>query len=152
MNLLEIHCRGRVMFAQIVVHGRGPGMRDFYLYHKNSIVYYIFRKDRGSWLLAYGELADDIKEACIDALILRYDHDVPQMFYHQGKRYVVRVRPKKYNIWHFFVNDVYAASVQYDRFSKRFEYHYDEQTVLTEEHIQKYIDMIQQGKIRWRRR
>ncbi len=149
MKPLEIHCRGRVMFAQISIQDKGLGMRDYYVYHKNKVTFYVFRKSQGDWELAYGHLADDIKEAVIDALILRYDHDVPEMFYHQGKRYVVRVSPKPDGLWHFFVNHDYTSSVKYDKFSKKFEYHLREDGMLTDDHMKKYIAMIERGEIKW---
>ncbi len=43
----------------------------YYLYDKNGKSFYIFRRSQGEWELAYGVLAYDILEACIDALIRR---------------------------------------------------------------------------------
>lgn len=77
------------------IEDKGMGMKDYHLYNKNGLAFYVFRKSQGFWELAYGELANDIKEACIDALILRFDTDVPELFYHHGKRQVVEVRAKK---------------------------------------------------------
>jgi len=66
------------MYAQITVHDKSMGMKDYHLYNKNGLAFYVFRKSQGEWELAFGLLADDIKEACIDALILRFDTDVPE--------------------------------------------------------------------------
>ncbi|WP_312482969.1 hypothetical protein, partial [Sphingobacterium multivorum] len=101
------------------------------------------------WQLAYGVLADDIKEACIDALILRFDTDVPELFYHHGKRQVVEVRAKKYSLWHIYLNNAYVGSIQYDTFTKQFNYHLDDNCLLTDDHVQKYIAMIQRGELKW---
>ncbi|WP_343566551.1 hypothetical protein [Sphingobacterium sp.] len=79
-------------------------MKDYHLYSKNGLAFYIFRKSQGVWQLAFGVLADDIKEACIDALILRFDTDVPELFYHHGKRQVVEVCAKKNTAFGIFIN------------------------------------------------
>lgn len=149
MKPLEIHYKDRVLFAQITINDKGLGMRDYYIYNKNKVTFYVFRKEQGDWILAYGQLDDDIKEAVIDALILRYDHDVPEMFYHQGKRYVVRVSPKPDSLWNFFVNHDYTASIKYDKFSKTFEYHCRPDGMLKDDHMKKYIAMIERGEIKW---
>ena len=94
MKPLEIFCRNRVMYDQITLHDKSMGMKDYHFYNKNGLAYYVFRKSQVVWQLAFGVLADDIKEACIDALILRFDTDVPELFYHHGKRQVVEVRAK----------------------------------------------------------
>ena len=149
MKPLEIHCRGRVMFAQISIQDKGLGMRDYYVYHKNKVTFYVFRKSQGDWELAYGHLADDIKEACIDALILRFDDDVPELFYHKGKRQVVEVRAKKYSLWHIYLNNAYVGSIDYDKYTKKFDYHIEDNSLLTDDHVQKYIGMIQRGELKW---
>jgi hypothetical protein len=131
------------------IEDKGMGMRDYYLYDKNGKSFYIFRRSQGVWELAYGVMPDDVREACIDALILRYDHDSPELFYTNGKRNVVRISAKKGGIWHVYVNTTYVASIQYDEFAKKFEYHLDDNTPLTVEHIEKYIGMIQRNEIKW---
>ncbi|MFC3355491.1 hypothetical protein [Sphingobacterium zeae] len=70
-------------------------MKDYHLYSKNGIAFYVFRKFQSVLELAHGQLGADIKEACIDALILRFNSDVQELFYHPGKRQIVEVRAKK---------------------------------------------------------
>jgi len=149
MKPLEVHCRNRVLFVKMSIEDKGMGMRDYYLYDKNGKSFYIFRRSQGIWELAYGNLADDVREACIDALILRYDHDSPELFYKDGKRNVVKISAKKGGLWHVYVNNTYVASIQYDEFAKKFEYYLEAETPLTVEHIEKYIGMIQRGEIKW---
>jgi len=149
MKPLEVFCRNRVMYVQITVHDKSMGMKDYYLYYKNGHSFFIFRKSQGVWELAYGELAEDIKEACIDALIIRFDNDVPELFYHQGIRQVVEVRAKKYSLWHIYLNNAYVGSIEHDKFSKTFDYHIEDDSLLTDDNIQKYIGMIQRGELRW---
>ncbi len=147
MKPLEILCRNRVMYAQITEHDKSMCMKDYHLYNKNGLAFYVFRKSQGVWQLAFGVLADDINEACIDALILRFDTDVPELFYHQGKRRVVEVRTKKYSLWHIYLNNAYVGSIQYDTFTKQFNYHIDDNCLLTDDHVQKYIAMIQHWEL-----
>lgn len=64
---------------------------------------------------------------------------------------MVRISVKKGGIWHIYVNNVYVASIQYDQFAKKFEYHLDNNTPLTKDHIEKYIGMIERGKIQWKK-
>jgi hypothetical protein len=125
------------------------GMKDYYLYNKNGHTFYVFRKSQGVWELAYGALADDLKEACIDALIIRFDDDVPELFYHQGKRQVVEVRAKKYSLWHIYLNNAFVGSITCDKTTGMFQYHIDDNCLLTDDHIQKYIGIIQHGKLKW---
>ena len=123
------------MYAQITVHDKSMGMKDYHLYNKNGLAFYVFRKSQGEWELAFGLLADDIKEACIDALILRFDTDVPGLFYHHGKRQVVEVRAKKYSLWHIYLNNAYVGSIQYYTFTKQFNYHLEDNCLLTDDHV-----------------
>ncbi|WP_175442047.1 hypothetical protein, partial [Sphingobacterium sp. HMSC13C05] len=67
---------------------------------------------------------------------LRFDTDVPKLFYHHGKRQVVEVRAKKYSLWHIYLNNAYVGSIQYD--SKQFNYHLVDNCLLTDDHVQKY--------------
>ncbi|MFU1859400.1 hypothetical protein ACK8HY_20545 [Sphingobacterium sp. NGMCC 1.201703] len=151
MKPLEVHCRNRIMFVKMTIADKGMGMRDYYLYGKNGRSYYIFRRSQGIWELVDGVMPDDVREACIDALILRYDHDSPELFYNSGKRNIVRISAKKASIWHVYVNTTYVASIQYDQFSKKFKYHLEDDTALTDDHIKKYIAMIQRGEIKWKK-
>lgn len=127
------------------IEDKGMGMRDYHLYGKDGLSFFVFRRSLGVWELAYGVMPDDVREACIDALILRYDHDSPELFYKDGKRNVVRISAKKGGVWHVYVNTTYVASIQYDEYAKKFEYHLDDDTPLTAEHIEKYIGMIQRS-------
>ncbi len=149
MKPLEVFCRNRVLYVQISVHDKSMGMKDYYLYNKNGHTFYIFRKSQGVWELAYGQLADDVKEACIDALIIRFDDDVPELLYHQGKRQVVEVRAKKYSLWHIYLNNAYVGSIEHDKYSKTFDYHIEDDSLLTDDNVKKYIGMIQRGELRW---
>ncbi|MNK26440.1 hypothetical protein D3C87_447760 [compost metagenome] len=149
MKPLEVYCRNRVLYVQISVHDKSMGMKDYYLYNKNGHTFYIFRKSQGVWELAYGELSEDIKEACIDALIIRFDDDVPELFYHHGKRQVVEVRAKKYSLWHIYLNNGYVGSIEHDKYTKKFDYHLEDEGLLTDDHVQKYIGMIQRGELKW---
>lgn len=151
MKPLEVFCRNRVMYVQMTVHDKSMGMKDYHLYNKNGLAFYVFRKSQGVWELELGELADDIKEACIDALIMRFDSDVPELFYHHGVRQVVEVRAKKYSLWHIYLNNVYVGSIQHDKYSKSFDYHIEENSLLNDNHVQKYIGMIQHGELKWRK-
>ncbi len=149
MKPLEVFCRNRVMYVQMSIHDKTMGMKDYHLYNKNGIAFYVFRKSQGVWELAYGQLADDVKEACIDALIIRFDNDVPEIFYHQGKRQVVEVRAKKYSLWHIYLNNAYVGSIEHDKYTKKFDYHIEDDSLLNDDNVQKYIGMIQRGELRW---
>lgn len=83
--------------VKIAVHDKNMRLKDYRLYNKNGVTLY-FQEFTRVWELAYGSLADNIKEAFIEALILRYDSDVPALFYHQGKSQIVEVRAKKYSL------------------------------------------------------
>jgi len=87
--------------------------------------------------------------ASIDALILRFDDDVPELFYHKGKIEIVEVRAKKEGFWHIYLNNAYVGSIQYFTFTKQFNYHIEDNSLLTNDHAQKYIAMIQRGELKW---
>jgi len=40
------------MHAQITVHDKSMGMKDYHLYNKNGLAFYVFRKFQGVWQLA----------------------------------------------------------------------------------------------------
>ncbi|MCT1524988.1 hypothetical protein [Sphingobacterium hotanense] len=152
MKPLEIHCRNRVMYAQLSVNDRGLGMRDYNLTGKDGLSLYIFCKEQGEWKCAYGYLDEDIKQAIIDALILRFDWTIKDLFYLDGERHVVEIRSKKGGLWHIYDNNRYIASISYDRFTRQFEYHLDDPTrSVTEAHLRKYTEMIKRGEITWQK-
>jgi len=59
MKPLDIFCRNRVMYAQITVHDKSTGMKDYHLYNKNGLAFYVFRKSQGVWQLANYHLEDN---------------------------------------------------------------------------------------------
>lgn len=151
MKPLEVYRRNQVMFVRMRIHDKSMGMKDYLHYNENGFTYFVFRKSHGVYELAYVELADDIKEAFIDALIIRFDNDVPEIFYHQGKRQVIEVRVKKFSLWHIYLNEAIVGSITCDKTTGIFQYHIDDQSLLTDDHAQKYIAMIQRGEIKWRK-
>ncbi len=149
MKPLEIICRNRVLYARITIEDKGTDMRDYYLHNKNGISFYIFRKEEGIWKLVYGLLDDDIQEACIDALILRFDDDVPEIFYHQGQRQIVRISSEKGLIWLVYLNETYCGHIDFHAPSMGFNYKIEHETLLTDENFKKYIHMIRHSEIKW---
>jgi len=149
MKPLEVICRNRVLYVRISVEDKGIDIHDYYLYNKNGISFYIFRKEEGVWKLVYGQLADDIREACIDALILRFDENIGELFYHQGVRQLVEVSPKKFSLWHVYLNNSYKGSIQFNPTTMEFTYHLEDDCILKDDNIQKYITKIQRGEIKW---
>lgn len=148
MKPLEVHCRNRVMFVKMSIEDKGMGMRDYHLYGKNGKSFYVFRRSQGVWELAYGVMPDDVREACIDALILRYDHDSPELFYKDGKRNVVRLSAMKGDLWNIYVNTCFVGRIQYFEVSDSFDYYLEADSPLTHDHIKKYMAMIQRKEIR----
>ena len=150
MKPLEIHCRNRVMYAKISVRDRGSGRRDYVLTGKDGVSLYVFNKEKGHWKCTLGYLDEDIKEAIVNALIIRFDKTICDIFYYKGERKLVEVREKQGNLWHIYVNLSYVATISYDKFTRRFEYNLeDESGVVTDDHIRKYIGKIGTGEISW---
>lgn len=147
MKPLIVHARGRALNIMYTTLHKGFGHFEVTLHSKNRESIYIFRKEAGDWRHVYGILADDIREACIDSIWLHLDKSIVEMFYHEGKRQVVEIRPKPKGLWHVFVNHIYVASITSD--GKKWEYHFEEESSITNDHMTKYIGMISLGKIRW---
>ncbi len=151
MKPLEVHCRNRVLYARISIEDKGIGMRDYYLYHKNGVSFYIFRKEESIWKLVYGQLDEDIRESCIDALILRFDEDVPEIFYHKGERQIVRISSEKRLFWLVYLNEIYCGRIDFHPDSMGFKFKIEHEGLLTEENFNKYIHMIRHSEIKWNR-
>ena len=81
MKPLEVHVRGKVLYVKFTIKDKGMGHRGYTLKNKNGISIYIFRQEMSKFMLAYGELADDERKDCIDALILGFDTSCVEMFY-----------------------------------------------------------------------
>ncbi|WP_333862440.1 hypothetical protein [Sphingobacterium sp.] len=47
------------------------------------------------------------------------------------------------------LNNAYVGSIDYDKFSKTFDYHIEDDSLLADDNVQKYIGMIQRGELRW---
>lgn len=99
----------------------------------------------GCWRQAYGELADDVREACIDAIILRFDDTVAEMFYHEGKRQVVELRPKPNGLWHVFNNNIFSGSISNE--GNQWQFYCEEGSLITSAHMGRYITMVSDRKI-----
>lgn len=149
MDLLEIHCRGKVLFAKIECVEKAFRAVDFQLIGKDGISLYIFRKEDNKWRCAYGALADDIKESVIDALILRYEPDVIKVFTYKGERQVVKV---SFAIgaacWHVNINGYYIGCINYNEFNNRYLHHIHNESWLLPRHMEKFIEMIKSGQIK----
>jgi len=147
MKPLEVHVRGKVLHIACSTKDKPFGSREVTLTAKNGVSIYIFRKEIGIWKLAYGDLPDDLREACIDAIILRLDDAVAEMYYDKGKRQIVEIRPKPKGLWHVFINHAYAASIRHD--GRNWEFHFDEDSSLDNDRMTKYVGMISMGQVRW---
>ncbi|MFD2968543.1 hypothetical protein [Sphingobacterium bambusae] len=135
MKSLEVHARGRVMYVKYSTERKPFGSLEVTLLAKNGVSIYLFRKEQGTWRLAYGFLQENIKEACIDAIILRFDTSV------------VEILPKPKGLWHVFVNDIYTSSISSD--GKKWDYHFEEDSCITDDHMKKYIGIISLGQVKW---
>lgn len=142
------------MFARLEVKDKHQGCSDYTLTHKNGYTIYIFRDTMGSWEHVYGELAEDIREAIIDALILRFTKPT-KMFYYKGDRIVVDVSFAP-GSGQFFVrgNKFYLGSISfhipYGAKEGEFRYHiHNPEEWLTDKEMQEYISMIERGLIEW---
>jgi len=97
------------MYVQMTVHDKSMGMKDYHLYNKNGLAFYVFRKSQGVLELAFGELADDIKEACIDALIMRFDSDVQELLKKNKVTWPNIESPKESKIRQFYAVQSYPT-------------------------------------------
>lgn len=150
MKPLEIHCRNRVMFAKIESKDKGLGVKEYTLTHKNGFTIYIFRKEMSKWRHVYGELDDDIKEAILDALILRFGKPT-KMFYFRGERMVVEVSwVNGGGGWHIYGNNYFIGSITYNELTDTFRCHITNPVDwLTNTEMDEYISMIRRGEIEW---
>ncbi|GHE31222.1 hypothetical protein [Sphingobacterium griseoflavum] len=147
MKLLEVQARGQILQVHYATERKPFGRVEVTLSGKNRQSIYIFSKESSGWKLIYGFLQEDIREACIDAILQRLDSSVAEMFYHEGKRQVVEIRPKPHGVWHVYVNDVYMGSISSE--GKRWQYHVEENSCISDDHMKKYIGMIAVGEVRW---
>ncbi len=58
---------------------------------------------------------------------------------------------KKYSLWRIYLNNAYVGSIQHDKYAKNFDYHIEDNSLLTDDQVQKYIGMIQHGELKWRK-
>lgn len=149
MKPLEIHVRDKVLFVKIGAHKRFIGSNDYMLYGKNGSIF-IFRYDMGIWNHVYGELPDDVREACIDALILRFQQPT-EMLYHKGERKVIEVKFATGGAaWFVMVNKFFRGQFTFSENKMQFTYHeHNPDEVLTSDRIEKYKDWIRAGRIKW---
>jgi hypothetical protein len=150
MKPLEIHIRDKVIFARVKVMHRSIGSSDYTLYDKNGVSIYIFRNTMGNWEHAYGKLADDVREACLDALILRFDRNCTEMFYYKGERQVVDISfAAGGSSWHVLVNRYHKGSIKLSDMTMELAYcEHNRCEALTCERIEKYFRWIREGKIK----
>lgn len=150
MKPLEVYVRNRMLYVKFSIKEKGIGHRDYTLEDKNGQSIYIFRQEMSNFRLAYGELADDVREACIDALILRFDTNCVEMFYYKNERKVVDVSfAQGADNWAVYVNRTWIGSIRAKSSSVDLKYHeHNPCEALTPERIAKYIQWIREGKIK----
>ncbi|KGE14606.1 hypothetical protein [Sphingobacterium deserti] len=150
MKPLEIHVRNRVLFARVQEVNKSIGSSDYTLYDKNGVSIYIFRNSMSKWEHVYGNLADDVREACLDALILRFDKYCTDMFYYKGERQVVDVGfTQGADSWHVRVNRFHYGAIRMSSKTMDLEYlEHHKCEALTCERMEKYFRWIREGKIK----
>ncbi|WET67930.1 hypothetical protein [Sphingobacterium sp.] len=47
------------------------------------------------------------------------------------------------------IGSIYLGSIQYYTFTKQFNYHLEDNGLLTDDQVQKYIVLIQRGELKW---
>ncbi|TDQ79599.1 hypothetical protein [Sphingobacterium yanglingense] len=154
MKPLEIRCRNKVMFAKLEIKDKYRGCTDYTLTHKNGFTIYVFRDTMGTWEHVYGELAEDIREAIIDALILRFTKPT-KMFYFKGERIVVDVSfANGSGQWFVNGNKFYLGNISfhvpYGANEGEFRYNiHNPAEWLTDSLMKEFISMIERGLIDW---
>ena len=68
------------------------------------------------------------------------------MFYHEGIRKVVEMKPEPNGLWHIFANHSFAGSIRND--GKKWEFYCEEGSCITETQMARYLSMITDRKIR----
>jgi len=138
------------MFAKIQAEQKFIGTCDYTLFDKNGMSIYIFRYDKGKWSHVYGTLAEDVREACIDALVIRFDTSCTEMFYFKGERKIVDVSfAQGANHWDVLVNRFWMGSIILKDSTMELIYlKHNECEALPPERIEKYLQWIREGKIK----
>ncbi|MDR2275343.1 MAG: hypothetical protein LBF27_30830 [Sphingobacterium sp.] len=102
------------------------------------------------WEHVYGDLVDGLREAIIDALILRFTKPT-KMFYFKGKRMVIDIGwTNGGGSWHIYANRFFIGTIAYPRTGTDFRFLiHNEAEWLTDEMKEEFISMLKRKEIKW---
>ncbi len=131
------------------IHIRFIGSTDYTLFDKDGVSIFIFQNDMVGWSQVYCEWPDDVREACIDALILRFQK-LTEMVYYKGDRKVVEFKfATGVAAWFVIVNKFFRGQITFSEHNMQFiRPRHNPDKVLTSERIEKYKDWIRDGQIK----
>lgn len=149
METLTFTYRGKEVTAKMEVIQKHLSCHEYHLIGKNRVQLFIFRKNGNHWHHAYGHLRDDLREAILDALIMRFEPGIVTTFMYKGERQIVTVGYiNGGGCWRVNINHYYIGNISHHG-SKGFRWHiHNEGTWLLPRHMEMFIDMIKMGKIK----
>lgn len=149
MESLTFLYRGKEVTAKMEVIQKHLAGWEYHLQGKDGVRLFIFRKDGNEWSHVYGSLNKELREAILDALIMRFESDIITTFFHKGERQIVTVGfALGSGQWFVMINHFFIGSIAYDTYGKKFIWHiHNGGTWLLPRHMEKFIEMIKQGKI-----
>ncbi len=140
--------RNKQVSAWMDIVKKQIGTHEFHLRGKDGHQLFIFRRTSGKWHFAYGELTDELRDAIMDALIMKYEPDCAITFMYKGERQIVTVGwVIGRGHWSVMVNQYYRGYISKHQESGVYSWHiHNPGGWLLPRHMDKFVEMVKAGK------
>lgn len=147
MEKLSFVYRGKEITAPMEIVRKYADVIEFHLLGKDG-QRFIFLKYGNEWSHVHGTISASLREAILDALILRFEDAAVKTFIYRGKRQIVSVRwVYGGGEWWVMINHKQYGSIAFYE-NEGFRWRISErETWLKPRHMEYFIELIKAGKI-----
>ncbi|WP_148910033.1 hypothetical protein [Sphingobacterium allocomposti] len=147
METLKFTYRGKEITAPMEIVQKYGNVMTFHVIGKNG-QRFIFLKYGNEWSHIEGTLSASLREAILDALIMRFEFAAVKTFIYQGKRQIVTVNwVYGGGVWDVKINHISRGWIAFYE-NEGFRWRISEgETWLKPRHMEYFIELIKAGKI-----
>lgn len=150
MYTLQFTFRDREISAKMEIDDMGKFTFEYRIFSKDGGKQFVFQKSGlSNWCHVSGDLIPELKEAILDALILRFGEHVVKVFWYKGERQIVEVSfPSGGGSWNVNINQYFIGTIKYNPGTKEFSWNIRNESWLLDRHMEYFVELIKKGDIK----